>query len=290
MPNFRRKGVMTLSDCLLEEPQSLNRSDLNKLQNSIDKLISEIHIPLHVVERLRNSLPLKLAKDQFMAAYRILLNREKKKTPQKDLFGAVTNFSEELDKTHIIEDEESELDEDDIKTAKSSLVRGGEIQLLHEFERPYFFTFDRLADASGDNIEQFVNLADALVDGLETKLLRGKPARLDAKEQHQLLSTRASLTMEEWDFPNSESVKKLVKFIAHKCLQKTLEPNAPLNDGANAYGIPQKEMNEIHIDGIPLISVLHFALAYNAITLLENYECKHKTWCLFELGGLPNLV
>lgn len=289
MPSFRRKGVMTLSDCLLEEPPHLSKSDLSILQNQVDNLIAEIHAPQHVIDRMKESLPTKIVKDQYLGSFRILLNREKRRTLQKDLFGSVITDAEET-ATVLLEDDVSNSEDEDIKAVKSSLIRGGEIQLLHEFERPFFFSFDRLADASGDNIEQFVNLADALVDGLETKLLRGKPARLDAREQHKLLTDKAAKTMDEWDFPNSGSVKKLIEFIAIKCVEKTREPNAPLGDGANAYGIPQHEMNDIQINGTSLISVLHFGIAYNAITLLENYECKNKTWCLFELGGLPNLV
>lgn len=288
MPSFRRKGIASLADCLSNEPQQIGKSDLNKLQESVDQLLSEMRLPLHQIEKIRDSLPSKLHADQFLAAYRILLNREKKRTPQKDLFGLET---ESLDTAQLVESLEiEEEDEEESKTVKSALVRGAEIQLMHQYDRPFFFTFDRLADASGDNIEQFINLAGALVDGLETKLLRGKPPKLDAKEQHQLLYERAAQTIEEWDFPNSESVKKLVTFIANKCTERTLEPNAPLNDGANAFGIPQKEMNELQATAPTLVSVLHYALAYNALTLHENYECKNRTWCLFELGGLPNMV
>jgi hypothetical protein len=166
------------------------------------------------------------------------------------------------------------------------LIRGAQLQLLHEYERPFFFSFERLADASSGNIEQFINLADALVDALETKLLRGKQVLLDAKEQHQCLTERATKTINEWNFPHSEATRKLVYFIAQKCLAKTMEANAPLADGANAFGIPQTEMNTLR--NYPQFALLlHFALAYNALALKENYQCKGETWCLFVLGGLP---
>jgi hypothetical protein len=36
-----------------------------------------------------------------------------------------------------------------------------------------------------------------------------------------------------------------------------------------------------------LAVVLHYAIAYQALVLIEPYECKGKTWALLELGGVP---
>ena len=37
----------------------------------------------------------------------------------------------------------------------SSLVEGAHIQLLHQFDRPYYYGMDKLVAASNANIEQF---------------------------------------------------------------------------------------------------------------------------------------
>lgn len=286
MPSFSRKGVKTLSDCLSNPPQPISKTDLGKLQNSVTQLLTEIRLPEYKIKKIQDSIPANLSKDQFLATFRILLNREKKRSPQNDIFAFTVESSDGIS---VLEPDETEEEDDkkEISTIKSALLRGAEIQLMHEYDRPFFYTFDRLADASSNNIEQFIYLAGALVDGLETKLLRGKPAELDAKEQHQFLIERATQAIKEWDFPNCESVKKLILFIAKKCTERTLEPNAPLNDGANAFGIPQQEMNELQVKAPTLVPVLHFAFAYNALSLKESYECKNKTWCLFVLTGLP---
>ena len=38
-----------------------------------------------------------------------------------------------------------------------------------------------------------------------------------------------------------------------------------------------------------LARVIQFGLAYNAFTLIPQYPCKGRSWCLMELGGLPTL-
>lgn len=285
MPSFNRKGITTLSQCLSEDSIAISKPDLQNLQNLVNQLIAEMRLPEYQIKKIRDSIPSQLPSDLVLAVYRILLNREKKRSPQADIFGIT---GESIEEQMLIEPTETEADDDrEISKTKAGLIRGAEIQLLHEYGRPFFFTFERLADASSSNIEQFINLADALVDGLETKLLRGKTVRLDAREQHRFLTDRAIKTINDWDFPYSDATKKLIYFISEKCKARTMEANASLNDGANAFGIPQGEMDNLQSEFPMLASLLHFALAYNALTIKEYYECKNKTWCLFVLGGLP---
>jgi hypothetical protein len=288
MPALRRKG-MSLENCLEAPAATLSPAELKTLTQKVISLKEKSGLPDFIHKQLEASIPKGTSADVAQAVMRILLHRQMKSTPQTDLFGIEIN--EGVHKTDEDEDEEDTPGENvaqsDIKTRKASLLTGGRIQLFHEFERPFFYTFNVLADASNDNIEQFINLAGALVDVIETRLLRNSSIRLDAKLQHQTLAKRARETVSAWDFPHSVSVRKVVHFIAEKCLEKTLQPNAPLDDGANTFGVPQAEMDRLHKDGGPFVQVLHFALAYNALSIVENYPCKKRSWCLFELGGLP---
>jgi len=203
------------------------------------------------------------------AVTHILLERELKRTPQRSLFGGLAEDSAE----------------EEVSKVQRSVITGAELQMLHRFDRPFYFGFERLADAANENIEQFVTLASVLVDRLETQAIRGRPLALDARQQHKAVREQAVNLIDQWDFPYAPQVRKLVDFIGGRCLELTLRPNAPLSDGANAYGVLLSDMANLDSND-ELARVLHYALAYQALVLVEPYECKGKTWALFELGGV----
>lgn len=281
MPIFVRRGIENLDKCLREEAPTLSSAQLRDLNNQIKALETESALPASNLRALKGQVPESLKPDVSAAIYRILLHREIKNRAQGDMFA--------------LEDESQQVEEDandepvEIKKSAwvSRLVQGAEIQLLHDFDRPFYFGFDRLADCSTANIEQFIGLAGSLVEQVEAKIIRGREPSLDPREQHKVLLTHAREAIKQWDFPRSDSVKRMVNFIAVKCVARTTEPNAPLTQGANAFAIPQAEMDRIAEAGAELVPVLHYALAYNALSIHENYECKKRKWCLFELGGLP---
>lgn len=281
MPLFVRKGIENLDKCLSEEAPSLTAAQLRDLNAQVAALEKQVNLTASNLRALKATVPEKLKLDISAAIYRILLHREIRNHAQGDMFGVEEDFDQE---PGIQEEEPPEVK----KSARvTRLVQGAEIQLLHEFERPFYFGFDRVADCSTANIEQFIGLAGALVEQVESKIIRGREPILDPREQQKVLLARAKDAIACWDFPRSDFVSRLVGFIATKCVARTKEPNAPLTQGANAFGIPQSDMDRIADAGGDLVSVLHYALAYNALSIHENYECKKRKWCLFELGGLP---
>lgn len=280
MDSFNRRGLTELSSMLATAPEGFPPSKLDKLRRHVDSVQKRTN----VTPMRRNELELKIGQylgpasgDELrLACLEILLERYARRTKsqanQLDLFGS------------------SALDELGLEPSKpigvdAGVADGAEVRLLHDHDRPYYVGIDTLCDASSENAEQFLQLAGVLVSQLETKLIRGRELTLNAREQNKLLRERADQMVREWDFPHARAVRALTDVMAEQCVAKSLEPNASLGGGAIAFGILQDDFEKIPNSHPHLAQVLQFAVAYNAITLVQDYGTKKQKWCLIELGG-----
>lgn len=271
LASFSRRGSLSLKTILNDaQPAVLADGDLRTLEQDNDRLASEMGLSPEQLAAMKSAYPPGIGDDVAEALTKIMLERERRRTPQRSLFGGPAS------------DEPAQ----DPRRVQRALATGAELQLLSRFDRPFYYGFDRLADAANENIEQFVTMASVLVDQLETQAIRNKPLRLDARQQHRMVREHATKIVKEWDFPYAPKVRRLVDFIAKRCQELTLRPNAPLDDGANAYGVLVSDLGKLAAEE-EFAQVLHYALAYQALVLIEPYDCKGKTWALFELGGLP---
>lgn len=271
LANFNRRGSLSLKTLLNAAPvPTIADGDLRQIEAENARLALEVGVSKDQLGAMEAVYPMDIAADVKAALTQIMLQREVRRTPQRSLFAGAA------------EEEPTP----DFPKVQRALVTGAELHLLHKFDRPFYFGFDRLADAGNENIEQFVTLASVLVDMFETQAIRGKPLRLDARQQHKALREHSIKLIAQWDFPYAPKVRRLVEFIATRCQDLTLRPNAPLSDGANAYGVLLAELANLDPND-ELARVLHYALAYQALVLIEPYDCKGKTWALLELGGLP---
>lgn len=269
---FRQNEVSDLESLLPERVEPISPSNLEKLSQSIRSTTNRLRISdarltelKQLVETYSQSGP-NLAEDVKLAMVRVLLHRYAKRVPQQSLL----------------------LDEEPSRPLKADLEvhDGACIHLLHEFDRPYYVGFDAISDAASENAEMFLQLAFHIVEAAENQLIKQRPPTIPSREQHRLLRQRASKIIADWSFPEHRRVRQLTDWIAKGCLPRTLEPNAPLASGANAYGVPWEEFHEIGTSHAELATLLKYAVAYNAISLVPEYECKKRVWCLLELGGV----
>jgi len=275
MDVFSRRGLRSLPDLLSTSPVSLSTSKSDAVAshaNAVQKRVGmsterrrslETDVVSYLSARGENATDLRLATTT------VLMERYGKRTPQRGLF-----------------DDDIEIEPNRPLKADSGVVDGAQIHLLHRHGRPYYFGIDAVCDASSENAEQFLQLTGRLVSQAETQLIRGKEATLSSAVQHKLLRDRATEMIAEWDFPQFQLVRRLADGIASQCLERSLEGNASLGGGANAFGIPQSEFDSIPNDFPELARVLQFGVAYNAFALVRNHGGKGELWCLVELSGV----
>jgi hypothetical protein len=279
MPQFVNRRIEDLSALLSDRPEPLNRTRLRELNAKVDSAQKRLGIGAARLDQLKLEVGRyrpnnnDATEDEKLAMLLIVMHRYAVRTRQDSLF-------------------EKPPDPEPSRkiTVDSGVYQGARFQLFRAFDKPYFYGIEDLCDASSENAEQFLRLAARFVDAILSRMVRPQAVlALGSKIQHDLLRERASEFVASWNFPHFDKVRLLTKFIADRCLEESLQPNAWLDAGANAYGILQSEFDNIVFTSPGLSTILKFGLAYNALSLNPNYDCKNKTWCLIQLGGLPIL-
>ena len=279
MPVFNTRKLESFADLLETEAAPITESKLKRLREDVlgtqrkfkitDSRLREL---TEIVGAYRPQAG-ELEEDVRVALVRILVHRYMKRIPEQG----------------VLYDEVADPDPSRPLRVDAQLADAARLALFHEFDRPYYYGMEVLCDCGSENTEQFLHLAACLVDAISTRLIRGTNASLDARTQHKLLRDKAAEVIQRWDFPERQAVEQMVNAIATECLRISLLPNAWIGAGANAYGIPQSEFETLAADQPALARVLHFGIAYNALSVNPRYPCKNKEWCLIELGGIPIL-
>lgn len=276
MKMFSDRGFRRLQDLLSETPAELGAGKLQTLRRRTEREIAAAELSKSRIAELRGVVAA-YGKGRVyteaisLAMLRVVVARYKNRTR-----GQRALFAPEETTTEVV-------------AANRDVELGAQMLLLHEFQLPYYFGIDMLCDASTENAEQFLRLTAALIEQCSTKLIRDKSPTLTAEEQHLILVATATAAFDGWSFPYASYVQRIVRDIAERCVSESLKPGAYLGPGANAVGVPQEQFEELVRSDCVTTKVLQFAVAYNCIVLVPRYECKGRTWCLLELGGIPCL-
>jgi len=282
MPIFARRNLISLEELLESTAPPFPAGKLKQLQESLSsgpRRVVGANRRREIEELVDSYLGSERRKASGAAApevrammIRILLERYLKRVPQNSLFDDAIDIAPSMP-----------------LRADSNVRNAAEMQLYHDFGRPYFYGFDTLCDSASENAEKFLRLAGHLVAQLETQIIRNAGVKLAPAVQDKLLKERAARMLEDEDLPERARVLRLCEMIARECLVVTREPNASLGEGPNAWGILQPEFDTIVTRHPELARVLQSGVAYNMFSLVRDYGTKGQIWCLVELSGVWSL-
>lgn len=277
MPIFSNRNLIKLSSLLAEEAEPPVKNTLDKLAKELDSTQKRLSIKDERREQLR------LIIDEYCSASK----RPIESDVQMQMINiAMHRYSRRIKGPTFFEG----IDPDPSRPiqANAEMEESARLQLLHLYDRPFYYGVNCLYLVSSKNAEQFLRLAGGLVEEAATAISRGRFKPMRPSRQDRILRDEAGdYVAKQWDFPYSRSVKAIVQTIGERCRETTMEPNGWLRP--NAYGMPQAEFEELRASSQEMAAILLFGLAYNAWRIKENYSCKNQLWCLIELEGIAIL-
>jgi len=275
---FQRRRYQGFEALLSQEPDKLAEQTVQRIAGKLDRVQEKLRVPRDrrkILERdveayASSSQSQDVGPEVRLAMLGILMHRYAKRVPQQSLFEA--DASPEPRQPLGVD---------------AGVAEAARLHLHHHEKRAIHYGLTTVSDASSENAELFLHLAAALVDRMEARIINGDAPQLSARQQDRILSERAKRIIDRWNFPFVREVRGLIAAMANECLEESLKANAPLDAGANAIGILQSEFDLIPSEHKELAQVLHYAVAYSAISLRREYKQGggDKRWCLIELGG-----
>jgi len=279
IPDFANRNHNNLNHLLLERIQPLAEGTITKLRDEVEKCSVSLGVPRSQIDQIRSGIQSfeqgyggqDCTEELKLAMERVLIHRYQNKRPQRSFF-------ENNEPEDVLE-----------MKADSNIASAAKIYLAHKYNRPFFYGFNDLCDASSQNAELFLRLCSPLVSRCYTKLIQGRGSiALDAKVQDAMLREKAKTSIyQEWNFPNAKKVIQMGEAIAEICKNESLKDNAPLDAGANAISIPQEEFDKLLQTKSQIVDVLKYGVAYNALNITRNYSQGKpgQKWTLIGLGG-----
>lgn len=182
------------------------------------------------------------------------------------------------------------------KRDDSDVRAAAELFLSKEFDIPYYFGIDQLANLSSSNIEQFLGFAGELFEQSASAYLLKRPPDIAPGLQEQILKRLVKKNWEklpEWA-PQGHDVQRFIKSIGRFCQWATYQPNAPYSPGVTGVAVSMSDRTRLAdtkvTQKIPelarLASVIRTCLAYNLMEVKLNYKCKGQNWMILYLNRM----
>lgn len=276
-PVFDRRQYRGFETLLAGEPDRISDQALKRLQEDSARVQSRLKISssrrklleTEVDRYAKGSQSADIGPDVRVAMLTILMHRYANRVPQQSL--SLDDSNPEPHRPVI---------------ADAGVADAARLHLRHSHNRALHYGLTAISDASSENAELFLHLAAALVDRMEARIINGDAPLLSARHQDKILTDRGAGIIEKWNFPFASSIRLLIAAMGRDCLAESLKPNAPLDSGANAIGIPEEDLDWILREQPELVQLLQYAMAYNALVYRTTLQgSRQKRWCLFELGG-----
>lgn len=229
---------------------------------------------LAVREKLKDATPREVA--LAWRSLEILIEREEKKAQQ------TLDFPFKVEELYKREDS-------DVRAA-------AELFLCKEFDIPYYFGIDRLANLSSSNIEQFLGLAGDMFEHSASAYLLKRSSDIAPSLQESILKR---VVKKSWDklpewVPEGYDVQKFVEAVGQFSNWITYQPNAPYSPGVTGIAISMSDRGKL-VDTnvnrkIPemarLASVIRTCIAHNIVEVKLNYKCKGQNWMILYLNRI----
>jgi hypothetical protein len=182
------------------------------------------------------------------------------------------------------------------KRDDSDVRAAAELFLCKEFDIPYYFGIDRLANLSSSNIEQFLALAGEMFEQSASAYLLKRSSDIAPGLQEQILKRAVKKSWEklpEW-IPQGHDVQKFIKSIGRFSNWATHQPNAPYSPGVTGVAISMSDRRKLAdakvTQKIPelarLASVIRTCIAHNLLKVTLDYKCKGQNWMILYLNRM----
>ncbi len=132
---------------------------------------------------------------------------------------------------------------DDELDSDGNLDAVAEFFLYHEYDIPYYFGFQNIAKLATYNIDQFLEVASALLDELESQMIKNdKNSSLSPRTQERIIKDIASTRWKRIAGIHNgmQAMSFLTKF-RDFAIEQTIKPNAPYVPGVTGIGISNSD-------------------------------------------------